>query len=271
MKESGSIKWEINISATISKEGKISKKEMKDLTKTIAELNELLEKIKQKGDETTTISSVVKGDKELCINANFVSTTREMFVLDAGAEGVSNIIKWFHPNINDRDWDHQYIIRNLRFKIQNTCNYIREKKRHEDWEMDVKYMEIALNLIDRLWPDESSTIDSYESEYSTYHVSKYSFVDIDPTEQKEIVDAFGTEAEGSKKMEVEEISERFDEFFGKNKLMHKKAIEYLKTAKGWAEPYGKFTQALVLSRLKHEKAKKLLFNILFTKIEGWWD
>ena len=66
-------------------------------------------------------------------------------------------------------------------------------------------------------------------------------------------------------------SGNFDEYFAKNKLMHKKAIEYIKIHNIYTEPKSKFTQAMVISKLKHEKARKLLFNILECKIEQWWD
>jgi len=271
MKNSGIIKWEVTISATITQKGKITKKDMQDLTKQIAGLNEQLGKIKNKWDSPTSISISPVGEKELKLITNFESKTPSPYALDFGSAGIMNIIKWFHVVIDDRDWDHTYITNVLRFKIKNTCDYIKNKQRHENWEQDVKYMEIALNLIDKIWPSEYTTVESYDTEWGSYHVSEHNFVDLDPEEEEKTIKAFGKDAKGSKRMEITEISENFDEFFSKNKLMHRKAIEHLKTNKGWSEPESKIVQAMVISKLKHEKAIKLLFRILENKLENWWD
>jgi hypothetical protein len=192
--------------------------------------------------------------------------------LDFGAAGVGNVMKWFRMNINDRDWDHGFIIDALRFKIRNTCDYIKKTQRHVNWENDVRYMEIALRLIERLWPSEFSEVDSYESEYQSYHKSEFNWVDLDEEEEKNALEALGSKKSvGLKRMEIKEISENFKEYFAKNKRVHKQAIQHIKKTKGYTDPKSKFTQALVISRLKHEKARRLLFKILETKIETWWD
>ena len=77
--------------------------------------------------------------------------------------------------------------------------------------------------------------------------------------------------EGDLLMNIKEISENFDEYFAENKLMHKKAIEYLRKNRSWSNPTSKYTQAMVISKLKHDKAKKLLFKILEEKLENWWS
>ena len=174
--------------------------------------------------------------------------------------GIKNLKKWFKLAWNDADWDHRYIMEVLKFKIQNTADYIEKTQRHLDWNKDVKYMRIAVKLIDKLWPDEFSEERGYESEFMDYHETEFNFVKCTDEKYK-----------GSYRMESKEISENYDEYFSKNKLMHKKAIAYLKVNKGWSEPKSKHTQGIILSKLRHDKAKKLLFHIISEHIESWWD
>lgn len=259
----GIIKWDVCVTATIDKK-KISKKQLKEVKKQIKEVN------KSKFDLDGSKMSLRKKDK-IVLKSNFSKNINSPYKLDFSFDGIKSLMKWFPKVIEDRDWDHSYIIDALKFKIQNTCKYIETKQRHLNWENDVKYMRLALSLMDRLWPDMDTKEPPYDSEYSNYHVTEHKFVSLTKKEKETAKKDLGKKSKGSKRMEITEISERFDEFFAKNKLMHKKAIEYIKKHKVFTDPKSKFTQAMVVSKLKHEKARKLLFKILEQKIEGWWD
>ncbi len=272
MKETGQIKWRVSISAKITQKGKITKKALKELDQQIARISEdLSSKLKEK-DKFSKFKVDQTSDNDISISTVFQSEMPSMHAIDFAAAGVGNIMKWFRLNIDDRDWDHAFIIDALRFKIRNTCDYIKKAQRHENWENDVRYMEIALSLMERIWPREFSEVDSYESEYQKYHVSEVNWVDLDDEEEKNAIEALGPKhGVGCKRMEVKEISENFKEYFAKNKRMHKQAIQHIKKTKGYTDPKSKLTQALVIGRLKHEKAKKLLFKVLSEKLETWWD
>lgn len=215
--------------------------------------------------------------------------------------GVKNIFKWAKIVWEDADWDHRYIITTLQFKIKNTADYITKTQRHLNWEEDVKYMRICIKLIDKLWGDFNVEETQYESEYTEYHESEYTWIptkgdyaeeakkavtainrdkqinNILSEEEEDMLDLDDIEVEipadydGDYLMDIKEVSETFDDYFAKNKLMHRKAIQYLKVNRGWSNPTGKFTQAMIISKLKHDKAKRLLFKILEEKIEHWWD
>lgn len=271
MKDAGTIKWKINISASIEKRGKITKKDVQSLEKRISEMNERIASMTKKG-KPSVIKTKSTGGNSLEVKAFIATEIPSPYVLGCGPEGVMNIIKWFPVVTEDRDWDHQYIIDALRFKISNTCNYIKRAQRHENWENDVRYMEIALRLMDRIWPTRETPGVSYEMEYSQYHISEHKWVDLTPEEEEKNIAALGEKlGKGCKRMEIKESSENFKEFFAKNKNMHRKAVEYIKKNKGWTSPRSKLTRAIVISRLKHEKARNLFFKILAEKLESWWN
>jgi len=284
---SGNIKWNVSITATIKSEknNKEDIDELNDIIESIRKYNgdvkpsakKLIGKKKDRGikrriDKGIKIKSTSQGTK---ISLDFNSSLRSPYICNDAFEGIKNIKKWFTVVTEDRDWDHQFIINTLRFKIHNTCEYIKKTQRHLNWERDVKYMTIALNLIKKIWgEDYNFDITTYDSEYTDYHVSKHNWIPNTDDEIKEMEDEMGEDPidlKGSTRMEITEVSENFDEFFAKNKLTHKKAIEYLSVKGGWNDPESKFTQALVISRLKHKKAVKLLFRILELHLESWWD
>lgn len=260
----GAIKWNVVVTATIDKK-KISKKELADIKNRIKEFND------SKCDMDEFKVKLKSSEDSYVVKSDFSKSIMVPYKLDFSFEGIKSLMKWFPKVIDDRDWDHHYIIDALKFKIQNTCKYIETKQRHIGWEKDVKYMRLALKLMDKLWPSEFSEEESYESEYTKYHESEFKLVPLTKEEKQKHKIDLGKKYKVSKRMEITEISENFDEFFAKNKLMRVKAIEYIKNNKGFTEPKSKYTQAMIISKLKHEKARKLLFKILEAKLETWWD
>lgn len=270
----GSIKWNINITATISGDVNDSEynEELSQMISSIKKFNgEITDEKKpfEKNTKGIKISSKIPG--ETVVKLGFNTENRSPYVFNDTFQGIKNIMKWFDVIQDDRDWDYRYITNVLKFKIKNTCNYIEEKQRHLDWQRDVKYMKISLNLMDRIWSDEYSDITTYDSEYSDYHISEYNWIPNTDDEVSELEEGLEEDMKGSVRMEVKEISNTFSEFFEKNKLMHKKAIEYLKTSTGWHNKDTDMVQAMVISKLKHKKAIKLLFKIISEHIEEWWD
>ncbi len=248
----GIIKWNVVVTATVDTK-KTTKKDLKDVRKSIKDFNKNGEFFKM----TTEGMEMSENDEQIVLKSEFSKEINSPYKLDFSFDGIKSLMKWFTLILDDRDWDHSFIIDALKFKIQNTCKYIETKQRHLNWEQDVKYMKLALKLMDKLWPDMFTEEESYDFEYSSYHVSDHELLSPD--------------AKGNREMKITEISENFDEYFAKNKGMHKKAIVYLAKDKNWCDPKSKFTQAMVISKLKHEKAKNLLFKILAQKIEQWWD
>ena len=314
---SGKIKWNINISATINtrKNSEEDITELKNIIDSIKEFNDVKDKAifgknhlkkvrgRKRRNKGMSITSISNGNK---MSLNFNKDIVSPYVFNDSFEGIKNIQKWFELIVTDRDWDHRFIVEVLRFKINNTANYIESKQRHLNWEQDVKYMRIACKLIDKLWGDYTTEEEGYESEYYKYHESVHTWKPADDNDlaeqaknivtaanrdglidqilddddyepmdleevENELTEEYLKTYKGDVLMEIKQISECFDDYFVKNKLMHKKAIAYLKNGNGWSNPTDKQTQAMVISKLKHEKARKLLFKILESKLESWWD
>lgn len=63
---------------------------------------------------------------------------------------IRNIIRWIPILWKDTDWSNYSIFTVLEVKIRQVRNYIQNKKRHPDWEKDVRWMNISLSLIEKV-------------------------------------------------------------------------------------------------------------------------
>jgi hypothetical protein len=168
--------------------------------------------------------------------------------------GVINIWKWLPIIWRDRDWDHFYIYQILEFKLRKQANYISTMDRHTRAQEDARNMLICANLIAKVKDG------YYEDEYVGYYESKFNFIPID-------------DKPGFSELEIDVISEDFDSYFKKYPTWHKRAINHIEKNKD------KFTKdkndiifvAMIMSQLRQEKAKELVFKIISDKIEYWWD
>ncbi len=279
----GSIKWNITITATIDGSD-ISPKDIRELRKDVKEFNKEVKAgkytdMETKGMIVVTPKKTDETEPPPVLSLDFSTTTKSPYVLDSAFRGMANQMKFLNPVIDDRDWDYSCIIDFLKFKIQNTCKYIEKKQRYLNWERDVKWMRLSIKLMDKLWSNEYSDITPYESEYSKYHKTEIKWFPVTkkgkvkPGPGMTFDEMLNNDSKDSLQMESTELWEKFDEYFSKNKLMHKKALAFLASekGKGWQNPGSKVVQAMVISQLKHAKAKRLLFSILAEKIEQWWD
>lgn len=151
---------------------------------------------------------------------------------------IGSLFSWFKIVWKDRHWDYGYIYDTLQFKLEKTRDYIVKHNRLTKTEEVNRDITICLNLIEKV------KTEYYGCEYLEYTP--------------------GFTGDPSKTLAL---------FFSKNKLQHKKAIKYIEKNKHrYSKPViNEKLQAMVLSQLKQQKAKKLLFTILEEKIERWWD
>jgi hypothetical protein len=169
------------------------------------------------------------------------------------ARGIKNLWRWFPVIWKDRDWDDHYIFEVLKFKVKNQAKYIGDRDIHTRAKRDAEIMNLCVSLMDKVQHE------FYSSEYMDYHESKYNWLDVE-------------DRPGSKQLEIEQISENYDEYFAKHKLAVKRVINNPKYQifKLTEDDY-KQRLAMNVSHYNHKRARKILFELMEKNIEGWWD
>lgn len=169
-------------------------------------------------------------------------------------EGIANIIYWFPIIWKDRNWDSHYIFEILKHKLKAQANYIGGKDRHTRAQLDAKRMRLCVKLIEKVQEGD------YAMEYMGYSKDRHWFTDCE-------------DRPGSSLWNSETISENYDEYFKKYKLIYKRVMkgEGVFTLDGRDDNDLKRVIAQNIAHLNHDRARKLLFKIMQENIEGWWD
>ena len=205
------------------------------------------------------------------MNGEYIETTFDKFIrwvkydakhlhLDI-IRGVKNLIRWFPTIWKDRDYDQFYIYELLRVKLENQAVYIATNDRHTRAQRDAEKMFLAARLI--MIQQE----DLYEMEYMEYHESNFNFLDI--TDKDDIPEKY----KGSKRLEIELVSENFDEYFKKYPRQYKKAVngELNIFIRHDNEIDNKKIYAMEIAHENQKRSRNLLFKLLNNDIERWWD
>jgi len=168
--------------------------------------------------------------------------------------GVCNLIKYFKVIWNDRDYDYTYIFNILSFKLEKQAKYINDKNRFISSRRSAELMLLTSRLIELIKDD------VYSNEYMDYYESKIEFVSCEDKK-----DLFG--------IEETMISENFDEYFEKYPLQYKKALngELNRFTREEDESKNKKIYAIEIAQENHNRCRRLLFKILESNIEKWWD
>lgn len=169
------------------------------------------------------------------------------------ARGVKNLWRWFPVIWKDRDWDDHYIFEVLKFKVKNQAKYIGDRDIHTRAKRDAEIMNLCVRLMDKVQHE------FYSSEYMDYHESRYNWLDVE-------------DRPDCKQLEIEQISENYDEYFAKYRSAVKKVIAdpKLQIFKLTEDDY-KQRLAMNVSHYNHKRARKILFGLMERNIEGWWD
>lgn len=155
-------------------------------------------------------------------------------------QGIKNLFKWFKIVWNDRDFDYVFILYVLKFKLDNTANNIEKYSRHVGNERDVQRIRLCVRLLDKIKDV------YYETEYQNYYDSDFNI--------RTAEDLFSQLLEKANKNELKQY-------------LNKYPNHYRKIDKGDDD----LLNALNLGRLRHEKAKRLFFELLNRHLEEWWD
>ena len=169
------------------------------------------------------------------------------------ARGVKNLWRWFPTIWKDRDWDDSYIFEIIRVKLEHQAKFIGGRGIHVSANRDAEKMRLVAKLI-QLQKD-----DFYSMEYMDYHNTKYDFVPTDETKKWF-------------RMEDTLISENFDDYFKKYPRQYKKVLS------GELNLYGKEVDetdkqriAMEIAHENQDRCRKLIFKIMESEIERWWD
>lgn len=160
-------------------------------------------------------------------------------------DGCKNIVRWAPTLFKDKDWDDWYIFTILQKKLEFQRKEIIYANRHTGVDQDNRDMTIVLNLIERV-KDEY-----YSIEYQDYEESEFRF---EPVEGKEDL----------QRLEIDVLSERYDEFLKKYPSTVRKV---LKDKPG----LNKRDLCFRVAQYNNEKAHDLLFRILRERMRWWWD
>jgi hypothetical protein len=159
---------------------------------------------------------------------------------------IKNLWRWFPIIWKDEDWDDHYIFEILKFKLKNQAKYIENKNRHTTSKRDAEIMMLCTRLIDRIQND------YYIIEHLDYQETEFKFIPI--------------EGEDLSEMKIEHISDNLGDYFNKYPKIYEKAL-----IENNLDFTDKHRIAMYMSRMNHERARKLLFKILEENIEKWWD
>lgn len=172
--------------------------------------------------------------------------------INAFVRGVKNLIKWGPTIYNDYNWDYRSIYDVLYKKIELLRKNIVQNNRHSAVETDNFWMTLSLNLINKVKEEE------YTTEYMEYIEKDYDFDKVDDLDKN---------GNNLYQLRTTVISDNTEEYVKKNpskvRILSKKFPNF-------AEETNE-DKAMLISRYKHDQAKKLLFKIIETKIEYWWD
>ena len=163
-------------------------------------------------------------------------------------DGVSNIVRWIPTLYKDRDWDDSYTLRLLQKKIEYQREYLVKANRHMRVDEDNYWMTVTLNLIER------ELEEFYNLEQYDYMEMDFKFV---PCENRE----------GSYEMKTKVSRDRLDEYLYK----YRGVVTRIMRANRNVDSISKEKLALHVARYNQARSRRLLFHILNTHSNRWWD
>jgi hypothetical protein len=163
-------------------------------------------------------------------------------------EGIKNLLSWIPTIYKDKNWDDYYIFKVLQKKIEMQRAYLVNANRHTRIDEDNYWMTVVLNLIER------QKECYYETEMYDYLDSEIKFV---PTHH----------GKDQYEMVKETKREDLDNYLKK----YPSAVRAVKRLNKKTNLSDKETLAFHVGKYNHDRCKNLIFEILKTKIECWWD
>lgn len=169
-------------------------------------------------------------------------------------QSIKNIWYWFPVIWKDRNWDTHFIYEVMKHKLKAQAQYIGDKDRHTRAQQDARNMRICVNLIQKLQDD------YYTLEHQNYHKDRIWFTDF-------------KDKPGHSLYNSEVVSDNFNDFFKKYRLIYDRVLrgEGPFVLDGRHDRELKKIVAMNIGHINEDRARKLLFKIMESQIQGWWD
>jgi hypothetical protein len=163
--------------------------------------------------------------------------------------GIKNLWKWFPIIWKDRDHDHDFFLKILKFKLHNMADRFEQTNRFVDSTKQASKIRTCVRLIQKLQNS------YYSCEMHDYWENEMRMEPI--------------EGSTNYSLEFDELRNDLDQYLNKYPNDVRRAFKstYLKDIK---EPTNKQI-SIVVSRLREDRAKTLLFQIMERNIFRWWD
>jgi len=161
--------------------------------------------------------------------------------------GVKNLIKWGPIIWKDRDWDDSFLFEIIKFKISNMSELHSETMPYNGSHRNVEIMNTIVRLIDKFQTEH------YQHEYLDYIDDEYSFVQIEGTDFFE--------------MKTVNLRDDLDQYFAKYPLLKNRATNHSFYQKNPSDT----SLAMSMGNVQHDRAKRLIFELLNRNIEKWWE
>lgn len=172
------------------------------------------------------------------------------------ARGIKNLWHWFPVIWKDRDWDGHYIYKIIEAKLKFQAKGIGGRDMHISAKRDAEKMRMVAKLIER------QRESFYEMEYMDYHDTEINFIPTDETKKWYT-------------MEDNLRSENLDDYFKKYPRQYNRVVSgEAEWTKRFIDPIDKFDKrkiAMCIANENHDRCRKLIFKILESEIEQWWD
>jgi len=163
--------------------------------------------------------------------------------------GIKNLWKWFPVIWKDRDYDHDFIFEILKFKLNNMANRFEQTNRFVDSTKQASKIRTCVRLIQKIQDDD------YSSEMHEYWDTKMRVERV--------------KGSTNHSLEFDDIRDDLHLYLAKYPNDVRRALKssYLKDKENSSNKQ----IAIVVSRLREDRAKTLLFKIMNKNIFSWWD
>jgi len=168
--------------------------------------------------------------------------------------GVKNLIEWFPIIWKDRDYDSQYLMYLMKFKIEKMSKAQGLVNSHVSTKRNVEIMNTVVRLIDKVVDE------TYRHEYYDYVDSTFKFVKVDRTDNDPKREDYYT-------MEEEIIRDDTQEYIKKYPRTYKQVT----THSLYKDDLDSKLIPMIMGDIRHEKAKRLLHTLMERNVEKWWE